>query len=222
MLEWKDDNIPISPEFDDIYYAKENGLEESRYVFLEHNHFPEIWSKSGHLQVAELGFGTGLNYLSCLQSFIDHAPRTTRFSFFSCEKYPLEKQDLLKALSRWNELKEISSDIFCDYDFSKSPWICNWQNRAELCVFFEDVSRYLERLSNIDVWMLDGFAPSKNPEMWQQSVFDKMAKASRPGAHFATFAAAGFVRRGLEQAGFKVNRGKGFGRKREMLYGQLH
>ncbi len=71
----------------------------------------------------------------------------------------------------------------------------------------------------IDAWFLDGFAPSKNPEMWNQELFNNMAKLSKPDGTCATFTAAGFVRRGLIEAGFDMKKVKGFGTKREMIAG---
>ncbi len=69
------------------------------------------------------------------------------------------------------------------------------------------------------LWFLDGFAPAKNPDMWTQNLFNAMARLARPGSTLATFTSAGFVRRGLQDAGFTMQKRKGFGRKREMLCG---
>ena len=78
-----------------------------------------------------------------------------------------------------------------------------------------------EICGSIDAWFLDGFSPARNPEMWTQQVFGSIVRASRPGATFATYTCAGWVRRGLEQAGFQVSKLPGFGLKREMLRGSL-
>ncbi len=79
----------------------------------------------------------------------------------------------------------------------------------------------LKSAGSIDAWFLDGFSPALNPEMWTQQVLEHIAKASRPHATFATYTSAGWVRRGLAQAGFQVCKSPGFGRKREMLHGSL-
>lgn len=73
----------------------------------------------------------------------------------------------------------------------------------------------------VDAWFLDGFAPAKNPDMWSQHLFNAMARLARPGATLATFTSAGFVRRGLQEAGFTMQKTKGFGRKRDMLVGRM-
>lgn len=74
----------------------------------------------------------------------------------------------------------------------------------------------------MDAWFLDGFSPAKNPEMWAQPVLQQLARLSHPGATLATFTSAGWVRRGLQQAGFAVEKAAGYGRKREMSIARLH
>jgi len=51
--------------------------------------------------------------------------------------------------------------------------------------------------------------------LFRQTVLDHTA----PGGTFGTYAAAGFVRRNLQAAGFTVERRPGFAGKREMLAG---
>ena len=53
-----------SVQFDDIYFSPENGLEETRHVFLNGNNLPELWNNKSHFVIAETGFGTGLNFLA--------------------------------------------------------------------------------------------------------------------------------------------------------------
>jgi len=72
-----------------------------------------------------------------------------------------------------------------------------------------------------DAWFLDGFSPAKNPELWDADLLDQVARHTAPGGTFATYTAAGFVRRGLADAGFEVERIQGFGRKRHMTIGHL-
>lgn len=67
-----------------------------------------------------------------------------------------------------------------------------------------------------DAWFLDGFSPAKNPELWEPALMAEVAAHTAEGGTAATYTAAGFVRRGLEAAGFEVTRIPGFGRKRHM------
>lgn len=93
-----------------------------------------------------------------------------------------------------------------------------------LDLWFGDINELTDQLDatlnqTVDAWFLDGFAPAKNPDMWTPNLFNAMARLARPGATLATFTSAGFVRRGLQEAGFTMQKRKGFGRKREMLCG---
>ena len=72
----------------------------------------------------------------------------------------------------------------------------------------------------IDAWFLDGFAPSKNPDMWNEQLYQQMFRFTKSQGTFATFTAASAVRKGLENAGFDITKRKGFGKKRECLSGQ--
>ncbi|MCV2514421.1 MnmC family methyltransferase, partial [Leclercia pneumoniae] len=100
------------------------------------------------------------------------------------------------------------------------------EGRVTLDLWLGDINALTETLDDslnqkVDAWFLDGFAPAKNPEMWNDNLFSAMARLVRPGGTFATFTCAGFVRRGLKEAGFSVQKVKGFGRKREMLVGVM-
>ncbi|MDO9795301.1 MnmC family methyltransferase, partial [Glaesserella parasuis] len=60
----------------------------------------------------------------------------------------------------------------------------------------------------------------KNPEMWNETLYQQMFRLTQAGGSFATFTASSNVRRGLQAVGFEVKKRKGFGKKREMLWGE--
>ncbi|MCP4332058.1 MAG: FAD-dependent 5-carboxymethylaminomethyl-2-thiouridine(34) oxidoreductase MnmC, partial [Gammaproteobacteria bacterium] len=94
--------------------------------------------------------------------------------------------------------------------------------RVELTLMLGDaIEMYADLDCAVDAWYLDGFAPGKNPDMWNQHLFRQIARLSHQTTTFATFTAAGAVRRGLETAGFETQRPRGFGRKRNMLTGSM-
>lgn len=222
--------VPVSTEFDDIYFNSENGLAESRYVFLQHNDLPTRWQTSLHntFTIAETGFGTGLNFLACWQLFQNTAPANKRLHYISFEKYPLSRADLERALSAFPELVELTQALLKAYPSAQTG--CHRMqfedNRVVVDLWFGDIHQqfpeWLPQAQNtVDAWFLDGFAPDKNPQMWQPNVYQAMADSCRDTGTFATFTAAGAVRRGLQDAGFAVSKAKGFGRKREMLFGSI-
>ena len=227
---------PKSSLFDDVYFSAYDGLGETKHVFLEGTGLIQTWQAQTfqgfsaktqqNFVITELGFGTGLNFLATWKEFEDHAPAHLKLHYIAIEKHPLSSKKILQYLQPW-------TDHFgkrLDYLLQSYPLhipgfhriILN--ERVCLTLIFDDVEHALGALSakhqtQIDCWYLDGFTPAKNPDMWTGSVFAHMARLSVDGARFATFTAAGFVRRGLEEVGFAVSKRAGFAKKREMLAG---
>ncbi|RXJ72967.1 bifunctional tRNA (5-methylaminomethyl-2-thiouridine)(34)-methyltransferase MnmD/FAD-dependent 5-carboxymethylaminomethyl-2-thiouridine(34) oxidoreductase MnmC [Veronia nyctiphanis] len=235
QIHWNEAGTPVSDDFDDVYFSNANGLEETRYVFLQQNQLPLRWYHFDRQRfvIAETGFGTGLNFLAVWQWFAQfraenpEAP-TRQLHFVSFEKYPVTADDLLKAHASWPELAEYAAELRKHYPVAVSG--CHRLVLANglitLDLWFGDIKDSLPQVWTtddgiIDCWFLDGFAPSKNPEMWSSSLFQGMARLARNDCTLATFTAAGFVRRGLIDAGFEMEKAKGFGTKRDMLTGRM-
>jgi len=85
-LEWKEGGTPVSRRFDDPYFSLENGLEETRHVFLAGNDLPARFAPGFH--IAELGFGTGLNMLAALIAW-RHSGQKGALRFTSFEAFPM-------------------------------------------------------------------------------------------------------------------------------------
>lgn len=235
QLSWNEQGTPVSRAFDDVYFSNDNGLEETRYVFLGGNDLPQRFAQHGRdlFIVAESGFGTGLNFLTLWQAFDafqQAQPEATlrRLHFISFEKFPLTQADLTAAHQRWPALRPWAEQLQHQWPVALPGCqrLLFDGGRVTLDLWLGDINTLIESFDDslhrqVDAWFLDGFAPAKNPDMWTPRLFTAMAQLARPGATFATFTAAGFVRRGLQQAGFAVTRRKGFGHKREMLCGTL-
>ena len=224
-LDWDEYGQPLSRSFGDVYFSRASGLEETRYVFLSHNRIAEraaALAPGERLVIGETGFGTGLNFLCAWQCFAEHAPAGAQLHFVSVERYPLSTEDLQRALALWPELAPYAHELLGQYQ-AIDPGFQRLRldgGRVILTLLIGDVHACLPQLdARIDAWFLDGFAPAKNPDMWSAALFGELARLSAPGATLATFTSAGFVRRGLIEAGFAVQRVKGFGHKREMLAG---
>lgn len=221
-LEWRD-GLPYSTAFDDVYFSSDDGLLETEYVFIQGNALVSRWQSlaDNNFTILETGFGTGLNFLCACKYWLEHAPANAVLHFTSVEKYPLSHADMHKALQHWPALKPIADELLAQYtSLLNTGTAALFNNRIRLQVLFGDATECLSKLdTKADAWFLDGFAPSKNPEMWQPALFEQMARLSHLETTFATFTSAGIVRRGLAAAGFKVNKQPGFGKKREMISG---
>ncbi|MCK6265499.1 bifunctional tRNA (5-methylaminomethyl-2-thiouridine)(34)-methyltransferase MnmD/FAD-dependent 5-carboxymethylaminomethyl-2-thiouridine(34) oxidoreductase MnmC [Vibrio sp. ZSDE26] len=235
QLAWNETGTPVSDQFDDVYFSNANGLEESRYVFLDQNHLDDRWisSQQRRFVVAETGFGTGLNFLAAWQrfdTFKTNNPTAAlqELHFISFEKYPVSLDDLKKAHQFWPELAQYAEKLQQHYPIAlpECHRIILDDGAVTLDLWFGDIKDCMPLVPTpnqglVDAWFLDGFAPSKNPEMWNQALFEGMAKLAKQASTCATFTAAGFVRRGLIDAGFDMKKVKGFGTKREMIAGSL-
>lgn len=227
MLDWKDGQ-PFSSLFGDVYYSSDSGLEESRHVFLQGNDLEERFSalKAGEsLCIGETGFGTGLNFLSVWRLFDQTTPLGASLDFFSTERFPISDEELRSALALWPAL-QVQADALCERWKRRVPGWNRWTfagGRIRLTLAIEDVAQSLPQLpsQSVDAWFLDGFSPARNPEMWSDEVMTAVARASHSSTTLATYTSAGWVRRALQQVGFKVERVPGYGRKREMVRGSF-
>ena len=211
-----------SKHYDDIYFSPENGEAESEYVFLKANKLQERFSKISNFTIAELGFGTGLNFLLTWKLF-NNLNNEGYLDFISIEGYPLKENILnkiygnnLKLKNYWDELRDALPPLW--------PGVhrLNLQNgRVRLTLIYEEVLDALKRRNfEADAWFLDGFNPNKNSEMWSEEVMNEVFRLTKPSGTFSTFSSAGFVRRNLERAGFEVHKIKGFRSKKEMSVGK--
>jgi tRNA U34 5-methylaminomethyl-2-thiouridine-forming methyltransferase MnmC len=211
-LDWNEDGVPISQRFDDPYFSLQDGLAETRHVFLGGNDLPERYVDGFH--VAELGFGTGLNLLATWQAWREHGV-VGKLYFTSFEAFPLDATEMRKALDAFPEMSNLAYELLGaltstgakldDLTFDliagdARETLPLWQGKA-------------------DAWFLDGFSPAKNPELWEATLLAEVGTHTNTNGTFATYTAAGFVRRALGEAGFDVQRVTGFGRKRHMSIG---
>ena len=219
-LLWTDDGAPRSGRFGDVYFSREDGLAETRAVFLTGCGLPEGWGGRRQFTVAELGFGTGLNIAALLDLWRREGPAGGRLHIFSVEGFPLSRDEAARALSNWPGIADAAETLLAAWP-APTPGLHRLDLpgfNATLDLAIGEVEDALTQWSGMaDAWFLDGFAPSTNPGMWSDAVMDLIAARSAPGARVATFTVAGMVRRGLSERGFTVEKRPGHGRKRERL-----
>ncbi|WP_372841745.1 tRNA (5-methylaminomethyl-2-thiouridine)(34)-methyltransferase MnmD [Phaeovulum sp.] len=213
-LEWRAGDLPVSTRFGDPYFSLDNGLAEARHVFLAGNDLPARLCPG--FAVAELGFGTGLNMLALALEADRHAG-PIRFTSF--EAYPMSAPEIARALAAFPEANAIAQ-----------PFLAAWTKGIRkfslgaltVEVVIGDARETLPQWQGMaDAWFLDGFSPARNPELWSPELMAEVARHTAPQGSFATYTAAGHVRRGLNAAGFTVTRLPGHGHKRHMTAGRL-
>lgn len=224
-LDWDENGQPQSRQYGDVYFSRASGLEETAHVFLRPNALAERFAAldaAERFVIGETGFGTGLNFLCAWALFERSAPETAQLHFVSVEKHPLTRDDMQRALSLWPELQTQARQLLDQY-VAINPGFQQFRfGRVVLTLLVGDALDCLSGLdARVDAWFLDGFAPAKNPEMWQPELFAQLARLSATDATLATFTSAGGVRRALQAAGFEVERIPGFGKKWESLRGRF-
>lgn len=218
--------IPISKQFGDVYFSKDNGLLETRHVFLNGNDLSERLTNLKdfeYFSVGETGFGTGLNILALWQLWQEVRPNNqSHLHAISVEKFPLSKADLIRALNVWDELKPLAEQLIEQYPLPIAG--CHRltfpKERFSIDLWLGDAQEIFPSMAKtkaVNAWFLDGFAPSCNPDMWEQNVLNNIVRLSGYGTTYASFSVAGILKRGLKAHGIDISRPRGFGHKREML-----
>jgi len=233
QVHFNESGTPVADHFDDVYFSNDSGIDETQHVFVAGNDLAERWQqwRNPTFVIAETGFGTGLNFLVAMRAFNefrsanpDHPLK--RLYFITTEKFPLPQQDMQRALEAFPALKDEADALASLYPMGlEGCHRLHFDNHSTtLDLWIGDVHELLPQWhcpvdGLIDAWFLDGFAPSKNPDMWTDALFSQMARLSKTGTTFGTFTAAGIVKRGLAGVGFTIKKRNGFGRKRDMLTG---
>ena len=99
----------------------------------------------------------------------------------------------------------------------------HWNQQIEITKGFWILKRDIKIQSieweseKFDLIYFDAFAPSKQPEMWELSIIDKIEQAMKPGGVFVTYCARGQLKRDLKSLGLIVESLPGPPGKKEMV-----
>lgn len=210
-IEWKDNGVPMSSKFDDPYFSLDDGVAETDHVFMGGNDLPNRFRDG--FRIGELSFGTGLNLLVAWDAWAKTG-RNGTLHFTSFEAFPMTREDMAKA-----------HETFPEFDGKRDALRDAWTPEGgemtfpglHVDVIIGDARQTVPVWDGVaDAWFLDGFSPAKNPELWEYGLLEDVARHTAHYGTAATYTAAGSVRRALEDAGFAVERTKGYGRKRHM------
>lgn len=212
------DGVPFAPAFGDVYHPRAGALLQAQHVFLAGNGLPQRWAGRARFVILETGFGLGNNFLATWQAWRSDPRRCGRLVFISIERHPLHREDLAEQ-HRASPLADLASQLVAAWP----PLTWNLHRlrfdggAVELHLCLGDVAEWLpEIVAAVDAFYLDGFAPARNPQMWEARLFKAIGRMAAPGATASTWSAARAVRDGLAAAGFTVERASGIGGKRDI------
>lgn len=219
-ISWLEDDVPVSSRFDDTYFSKQGGRDEVRHVFLDGNGLPRRWQGRSRFTIAELGFGTGLSFLETAKTWRECAPEAAILDFISFEQFPVAPEVMTKTMAQWPDLRMLCDELCAVLECAPGWNRVAFGETIRLSLAVGDANAIIRDWPGMaDAWYLDGFSPSKNPELWNETLMSDVAARTVDGGTVATFTAAGWVRRNLVSAGFDVQKTPGFGRKRDMVKG---
>ncbi len=213
---------PISHDYDDVYFMPNHAFAEIDYVSLQGNGLHERFTEAEDFTIAELGFGTGLNFQLTMQLWQKLAKPHAKLTYISIEKHPISAHDLLTLHANLGT-EEASNEWRTQYPLPiYGIYPLHLSHNVQLVMMFMEAKDGLAHINDasVDAWFLDGFAPAKNPDMWSNDVLQGVSRSLRQGGTFATFTAASLVRTGLQQYGINVKKIIGYGCKRHMLVGK--
>jgi tRNA 5-methylaminomethyl-2-thiouridine biosynthesis bifunctional protein len=228
---------PYSPLYDDVYQAVAGGWAQAQHVFLSGNGLPGRWQGKRRFVVLETGFGLGNNFLTTWDSWLQDPARCDQLIFISIENHPLRREDLARVHGlladasleaapdgiRDGTQRELARQLVeawppltpglhtLRFDHAKGQGIT-------LMLGLGDIADLLPSLvARVDAFYLDGFAPDKNPQMWDTHLLSRLNRLAAPGCTAATWSSAPGVRDALTQAGFQVELLPGFAGKKRMV-----
>jgi tRNA 5-methylaminomethyl-2-thiouridine biosynthesis bifunctional protein len=213
-----DDGTPRSADYGDIYHPRSGALAQARHVFLDGAALAARWRNRARFVVLETGFGLGNNFLATWSAWRADPGRSRQLHFISIEQAPPTRATIA-SIGRDAVLAPLADELGRRWP----PLTCNLHRLAfdggavELLLAFGAVDAWLPQIvGEVDAFFLDGFAPARNPAMWDARLFKAMARLAAADATVATWSAARVVRDGLRGAGFEVEKAPGSAGKRDI------
>ena len=209
-----------SKYYNDIYFDKLNGPKETEHVYLNTNNLTKKFKNKQKFVIAEIGFGTGLNFLLTWKLWKENRKTNGSLTYISFENAPLSKKDIERLYKKFKKLEGYSRFLL-----KNIPERCKSTHRIfikadniNLILIYDDITSLINFNFRADTWFLDGFSPKKNPLVWTDKLFKQLYNFTNLDGSLSTFSVAGHIRRGLLKAGFKVSKVSGYGNKKEISY----
>lgn len=206
------------PDWNEQYHSKHGAIQEAYHVFIKHGLYHFCHSERSQelhkkVSILEIGFGTGLNaFITLLES----EKLNIKLDYCGVEGYPVS-MDEIHQLNYTKELKSTEKENL----FNKLHHV-SWEEKHEITSRFliekqKKLFHEIDNLKAFNIIYFDAFGARVQPELWTETIFQKMYNALKENGILVTYAAKGSVRRAMQSVGFTVERLPGPPGKREML-----
>ena len=212
-----------------MYSSAKGAVAECNHVFIKGNNLNkrfENLGKNSKFYIGEIGFGIGINFLTTCKSWLDHTKQNQVLEFYSFDKYLFRLSDFKTLNVSCPDLKEYISELERNYprNIQGAQKISLFGGRIILNLIIGEIDNtqeYIKLMDKVDAWYLDGFSPSKNPDLWSIKLFKCIHKSCHENTTFSTYTSSGLVKNNLTESGFNYRRAMGFSDKRHMLKGTV-
>ena len=191
-----------SANFDDIYFSADGPNEVARVFHTPVALGERFAATQDSFTCAELGFGSGLSFAATAELFWHHnrGRDHTRLHYISIEAAPFSAADRARICEQFGA----QLPVLLEFDEAAPALLGGWHRvllrdgRICLSLYHGPVDEAIRDLDarqqrGVDHWLLDGFSPSHNPDMWRGELLEQVADLSAPNGSVATFTAAGQV-----------------------------
>ncbi len=195
----------------ETYHSIHGAIQESQHVFIENGLEALLQKKKKEIAILEVGFGTGLNALLTL---IRTKSEGVQITYTAIEAYPLSHETL--SLLNYSTVLEATKDFQKIHE-------CEWNVLAQISgnlmleKLHKKICDVVFEKQSFDLIYFDAFAPSKQPEMWEPSILEKVVESMNPNGIFVTYSSKGQLKRDLVSLGLSVEKIPGPPGKREMI-----
>jgi tRNA U34 5-methylaminomethyl-2-thiouridine-forming methyltransferase MnmC len=202
----------------DTYHSRLGAIAESSHVFINYGLLKRIENSKTEINLLEVGLGTGLNALLTVLEHSKIEYEGLKINYHAFETAPIDAAIWQKV--NYPQILGGKADVIFN-EIHQAPWnvttvltnnfkITKWNSAIQ------NAPELKSALPLFDLVYFDAFAPNKQPEMWEVSVFEVINQLCGLNARLVTYCAKGQIKRNMREAGFKVSKAPGPPRKREI------
>lgn len=194
------------------YHSVNGAVTESLHVFIDAG-LRYMANYHNTINLLEVGLGTGLNALLAYKFAVKN---NIMVHYTAIEPFPVEENTIKQLAKEIPFLEEDVKNIFLQIHNSPSG------EKIDLNKHFVFQKQHISLqeflcAQQFHLVFYDAFSPAKQPEMWADTVFQKVYDMMYPEGALVTYCAKGAVKRTLAQTGFLVESLPGPTGKREMI-----
>ncbi len=198
----------FSVDFGEQYHSTHGAVQESQHIFINAG-LKYVSAKNKVVNVLEVGFGTGLNFLLTAKYASEN---NITVNYTGIEAF-LPGKNILKNLN-YPLLLGIDKKKYLRIFEDKQGEYSRFVNYHIVESKIQDAEIENEKYNLV---YFDAFSPEIQPEMWNVSIFTKVYNAMLKSSVLTTYSCKGDVKRALKSAGFDLEKLPGPPGKREFL-----